>query len=223
MLVGQIDRFILIQPTGDVDLLGVRFQPGGLHALLGLNVQEVNHQRIALSSISARLSRRLTEATCGDLDANLDRVLRTLTTMLPKSERRRSLVERAVVELGASQGTLAISDLGRRLGVTPRQLERRFRHEAGLTPKRFARILRFNNLLRLCQNRPATWTEYSLACGYYDQAHLIRDFHDLAGMSPRAFHRSTHKLADCFSIGQCRSDFSNSTNRISAILADSLE
>ncbi|MFF4181655.1 helix-turn-helix domain-containing protein [Streptomyces sp. NPDC001691] len=85
-----------------------------------------------------------------------------------------------------SSGTLPIREVAARTGWSIRHLETLFRREFGLTPKRVARILRL---------RRATWllttgtraTEAALACGFYDQSHLSREFTALTGVTPGRF------------------------------------
>ena len=60
---------------------------------------------------------------------------------------------------------------------------------AGLTPKAAARVIRFDRTRRLLQRQAAAGTLGPLAdvaaeCGYYDQAHLAREFSELAGCPP---------------------------------------
>ena len=57
-----------------------------------------------------------------------------------------------------------------------------------MAPKLLARILRFQRAVGLME-QPLGWAEIALACGYYDQAHLIRDFKQFAGSSPSEFAR----------------------------------
>jgi AraC-like DNA-binding protein len=88
-----------------------------------------------------------------------------------------------------SRGTVPIADLARETGWTPRHLGTRFRNEFGLTPKAAARVVRFDRARRLLQRRveaggaPAL-ADLAAAGGYYDQAHLAREFRELAGCAP---------------------------------------
>ncbi|MGH8930211.1 MAG: helix-turn-helix domain-containing protein, partial [Egibacteraceae bacterium] len=93
------------------------------------------------------------------------------------------------------------------LGMTPKRLARRFADEVGLTPKRFARVRRFQRLLVAAGDaaRAAAgvdWARLASECGYYDQAHLIHDFRAFSGMSPSsyrprsAWERNHVQLAD---------------------------
>jgi methylphosphotriester-DNA--protein-cysteine methyltransferase len=79
------------------------------------------------------------------------------------------------------------SDVGAaasQLGVSPRQLERRFKAHVGISPKYFARIRRFQRVFPAMEEDSAGWVDAAADCGYYDQAHLIRDFRDFAGEPP---------------------------------------
>jgi AraC-like DNA-binding protein len=75
------------------------------------------------------------------------------------------------------------------LGWSERYLGQRFASEFGLSPKVAARVMRFDRARRLLQQRivsgaPPRLTELALECGYYDQAHLAREFCEMAGCSP---------------------------------------
>jgi AraC-like DNA-binding protein len=94
--------------------------------------------------------------------------------------------------LTRSGGTIGAGDLAGRVGWSPRYLQRRLLAETGLTPKAAARVIRFDRARRTLQGQAATdggaraGTLAGLAagCGYYDQAHLAREFRELAGCPP---------------------------------------
>ena len=69
-------------------------------------------------------------------------------------------------------------------GVSPRQLERRFRAAVGVPPKALARVLRFQAVLQAVGAGAGDWAGLALDHGYFDQPHLIRDFQELSGESP---------------------------------------
>ncbi|MBK9241635.1 MAG: AraC family transcriptional regulator [Acidobacteria bacterium] len=94
---------------------------------------------------------------------------------------------RAAVELIAgTQGLMPIDVVAARVSVTRRQLERTFLRTVGVTPKRLARITRFQHALRVLEEceSASPGTRTAVTCGYADQAHFIRDFRDLAGCPP---------------------------------------
>ena len=68
-------------------------------------------------------------------------------------------------------------------GMSARQFRRRCREEAGLGPKHLARILRFRRACRLA-DQGESWLRVAMEAGYFDQAHLIRDFREFTGTTP---------------------------------------
>jgi transcriptional regulator GlxA family with amidase domain len=91
--------------------------------------------------------------------------------------------------LVASGGHCPVSELAAETGWSDRHLRSRFSAETGITPKAAARVIRFDRTRRLLQCRTAAGSPLLLAdlaadCGYYDQAHLAREFRDLAGLPP---------------------------------------
>ncbi|PZG23703.1 AraC family transcriptional regulator [Nonomuraea aridisoli] len=91
-------------------------------------------------------------------------------------------VAQAWRRLRETGGRLPIAVLARELGWSRRHLGERFRRETGLSPKTAARVIRFERACRLLRSpRPPSLAETAAECGYFDQAHLAREFRDLGG------------------------------------------
>ena len=79
-------------------------------------------------------------------------------------------------------------------GLSAGHFTRLFQEEVGLTPKQFARVRRFRTVLRRARTahtaQRVNWAQLAADCGYYDQAHLIKEFHAFAGVCPSAYLRA---------------------------------
>ena len=90
--------------------------------------------------------------------------------------------------LDQSAGSLAIRRLTSELGWSRKHLIAQFRQRIGLPPKLLARILRFNGVVRTLEHADRVhWAALASDCGYYDQAHFIRDFRAFSGTTPSDF------------------------------------
>ena len=65
--------------------------------------------------------------------------------------------------------------------------DRAFEARVGLTPKRFARLLRFQRVIAHAARGRADWARVAADCGYYDQSHLVHEFRALSGLTPSAY------------------------------------
>jgi AraC-like DNA-binding protein len=95
--------------------------------------------------------------------------------------------------LNETGGMMPVSALADELQWSRKHLANRFRADVGLAPKTIARLLRFRRVVD-SGDLSSRWTEVALDAGYFDQAHLIRDFRQFAGMTPVEFQRS--RLSD---------------------------
>jgi methylphosphotriester-DNA--protein-cysteine methyltransferase len=91
----------------------------------------------------------------------------------------------AAALLAGSAGRVSIHNLATHFNVSVRQLERSFLSEMGVTPKRFARVARFQAALDTRVRMPdRSWLAIATDSGYHDQMHLVHDFVDFAGLPP---------------------------------------
>ena len=99
-------------------------------------------------------------------------------------------IDIAMLILVKSQGKLSMDYLASQSCLSNRQLERRSLERIGLSPKCFARMIRFSEAHNYKEQHPHTpWTEIAHRFGYYDQMHLIRDFREFTGVTPSMINR----------------------------------
>jgi AraC-like DNA-binding protein len=190
-----------LTPLGARVLLGL---PAGDLAALDLEGDEV------LGRFAAELQERVrAEGTWADRFAVLDGLLATragLTGAVPPGPHRpapfprhtgpmdaRHLIAPEVTHawrtLLATGGAMSVAELAQETGWSARHLDNRFRAEIGLTPKAAARVIRFDRARRMLMRRvsqggPPALADLAAVGGYYDQAHLAREFRGLAGCPP---------------------------------------
>jgi len=192
-LVGQMDRFTRVQPTGPVRAVGVRFRPGGAHPFLWFPQQEVAGQIVSLESVEGRLQDQFEQAVF-DARSGAERIERMEALLIGRLRLRPEPGMEAALRSMRTQLPMraAIAESG----WSERQFRRRFEEVVGIGPKVFSRIIRFQRALRAIERTrllPA-----ALECGYYDQAHFIKDFKSFAGEAPAAYTSRKHPLADHF-------------------------
>jgi AraC-like DNA-binding protein len=88
------------------------------------------------------------------------------------------------------KGVVQIKQLEEKFHISERWLEKQFAAQVGLSPKEFARIIRFKSLVAQVMVTPSvSWGKIIADFGYYDQSHLIRDFQTFTGQSPTQFFK----------------------------------
>jgi transcriptional regulator GlxA family with amidase domain len=201
LLVGEVRRPSLVRPLGPCAIIGARLTPAGVRAFFDAPAHGLIDQTFALDTV---LDLETRSAVAGVVAAEpSDRLRLFETALLGKVRRCRrhdALVARVVGELECPGALPSLDDIARRSGITRRQLERRFLDAVGIPPRTVAQLARFQRALALLQSRRVCVriADAAAACGYYDQAHLVRDFKRFAGLPPQAFFRREEPFADLF-------------------------
>lgn len=191
LLVGQITGPFLLQPTGRIELLGVRFRTAALGCFLsGTPAHVLTDLDYATSDVLGARLRTLAEeaASTRTAEARIAVVEARMREDLRHASAIDARIAAAVDIIARTHGTARVDDVASSVGSSPRQLERLFLENTGLGPKRLARITRFERLVSLLNPAPPEgWARTAIRCGYYDQAHLIRDFREFTGGPPGEF------------------------------------
>jgi AraC-like DNA-binding protein len=214
-VVGLHNRHQLTRAVGERHFMVVRFTPMGAHLFLGLPMHLIANEAVDLELIDPALARVLVSRV-GVAGSWTDRFA-AMESLI--AERIAEAVIPAAIgfawrRLVATDGRIALGSLATEMDCSHRTLIARFRTCVGFPPKTIARLLRFNRAVRSLDrlsrtraNEPAgkpyieakqpdnplvgaiQWADLAADCGYFDQAHLIKDFGDFAGMTPNAFLR----------------------------------
>jgi AraC-like DNA-binding protein len=200
LAAGLHTRPAAIAHDGNQHSVSVELTPAGARPLLGVPAGELAGAVVDLEDLLGPQVRELLERmaaapTWKACFAVLDAVLTRRAPERAQAERTMAAAWDRIVESG---GTVRIADLAADVGYSRRQLSKRFLREYGLTPKQAARVVRFERswlLLRQLERtrraservtRPAL-ADVAVQCGYYDQAHLAREWNELAGCPPSAW------------------------------------
>jgi len=123
-----------------------------------------------------------------DTLTNVRALSRTMTRRIARAGGPTGIALGATRAIGDCEGRVSIADMACGYGLTRQGFARRFVEGAGLSPKLYARITRFQHLVHaLLLTDVERWSAVSLDIGYYDQAHMINEFRSFAGCSPRLF------------------------------------
>ena len=213
-VAGQMTRPVHVMPTGSVRLFGVRFTPGGTVPFIDGPPAELTNQIVALDALAWRLERELAERLDPTYASDLlvDAAEGVLARRLERSKDRRGPIRAAVQRMLRSSGRASIDRIADDLGISGRQLERRFVSEVGLGPKLFCRILRFQTVFQAVEQGDSRWVDVAAGCGYYDQSHLIRDFRQFGGDTPASLLADLTKFGEFFTRTHRTSLSSNTRN-----------
>jgi AraC-like DNA-binding protein len=188
-LIGQPTSLTWRQGGHDFSVYQIELEPGALHRLTGLSLADLTDEAIDAEAVFPPDFRGLvdrlaeTEAPKAMIALAEDYLLRALE----RANRGRGVADLIAQQLIATPGA-SVERLARRCDLSPRTLRRDFIARMGISPKLFARIARFDLLLRLRNRAPETdWLTVAVHAGYYDDHHVRRDFKAFAQTTPTEY------------------------------------
>lgn len=183
---------VVVAPQGRCRVLGIRFDPAGACALIRASMRELVDVTIDLRAALGRAAAELGERCAGARSAA--GVVRTAAEWLarqmqsePSADPEVSWTIRAI---RGARGLVSMEEIGSQMSLSRARFAQRFCDYSGVTPKVFARIVRFHHALTLL-GRVEGIAAASAELAYYDQSHMYRDFAQFAGMTPGAFIGAT--------------------------------
>lgn len=192
-LGGLHGGYTVVDSCGSQRGLEISLTPVGAQRLLGVSMREVTSRLVPLGDafgvLAAELREQIIEGT--DWRTRFAVAERFLIARFERSPEPPAALRWALDRMHLTHGTVDIASLTEELGCSRRYLIGLFNDHVGVPPKLFARLLRFQQASAFSESGQHGWSEVAARFGYYDQAHLIRAFHQFAGRTPVSFAASS--------------------------------
>jgi AraC-like DNA-binding protein len=187
-VTSRMNQFMDVQTRDKVSFISVCFSIGGAYSFFPMSMQAVANQAIDLGDVWG--------ISAGDLQQGVDEVptmrqrvqliQQYLIRQLSKAGPYDSGVGYCIDQITRANGQLSLEALAGHVGISNRQLARRFNQCIGVSPKEFSRITAFKQaLMQLKNDSDYNLTQIAHESGYYDQAHFIHTCRDYSGLTPR--------------------------------------
>ncbi|HEY6490487.1 MAG: helix-turn-helix domain-containing protein [Terracidiphilus sp.] len=193
LLAGPYSRSFQFDPSESTAVLGVLFRPGAARLFFPFPANELHNLDIALRELHPEEADRLLNELCSASGepARFQMIERYLTRKLKGAVLTPPAVRYGVEQLSREGLVRGVRSIQSETGLSHTRFIQLFREHVGLTPKLFYRVRRFRMLInRIEKGLPVKWVELATDCGYFDQAHLIRDFRVFAGITPHEYRPS---------------------------------
>lgn len=182
--------------------VAAKLRPGGLGAVLTVPAVELTDRIVPLSAVVSVDAPQLVATVsdrAGDIPAQVEALATAIRGVLRQADPVRLEASRAAVRAGSiaqyERSVRSVRAMAARSGTGVRSLQRLFAEHAGVTPLWMLRRYRLIDAADAARGgRPPSWSALAAALGYADQAHLIRDFKSVVGMTPAAYAASVVPL-----------------------------
>lgn len=173
-LMGVSTRLLQVQVQPGTVFWGIRFKPGALRCYFDLEAEAIRNRVMPLASQPDWTD----WVKLAPGQPSFDQWL------LPRQRAKPDPLVRQIVTSLNQVNPNRVGEVLAEIPLSERQVQRRFQRAVGVSPKMFARLRRARLALEQLVVEKQTTLDVVHRLGYYDQAHLIRDFADMAGQTP---------------------------------------
>ena len=196
-ITSRMSNFMDVKAQRSVNFLSICFYSGRAYPFFQVPMHDLANQLIDLGELWGRcvddMQERMDRAKT--MAQRVQLIQQYLVARLQKLGTIDSGVDFCIGQVNQANGQLSLEELANRVGISNRQLIRRFNQFVGLSPKEFARITSFLNALKQLKKYPAlSLTEIAYESAYYDQAHFIHACRAYSGLTPSQLVTSTNVL-----------------------------
>jgi len=178
---------------GESRVFGVKFRPGGFRPFVQLPVSTYSNRTVALHTVLGSVAQGLDQQVLMHTDhhAAIDAIEAFLLALHPVADPMSELTAGIVDRIATCRQITKVEQIAQEYDTGMRRLQRLFDEYVGVSPKWVIQRYRLHEAAeRIAAAREPLWTDIALDLGYADQAHFIRDFKQLVGLSPAEYFRS---------------------------------
>jgi AraC-like DNA-binding protein len=193
------DQFFIKLPNKTFRFLWVSIKPFFFNWISKVPIHEINNNITNLEDLFSKndlddLYRVLDEAGNENLVWLLDAFF---LKMYEKNCRKNAALLHNQQSIYNNWGVLNFEKMAAAQNISLRTVQRNFQIHMGMSPKYYARIVRFNKVMKLRREKPnLNWHDIIYLCNYHDQSHFIHDIKSLTNKTPTAFFGNDIVLAD---------------------------
>lgn len=177
-----------MEPNSYLILLLIQLSPYGLYQITRQSQVEFAGKRLSLADIDNELFNSLYQAFI--MSKNTIELINTCEKIL-YSRMEKPLISDALLlatsVISDSHGQVQVKEVACKSGYSERHLNRLFLTQIGMNIKNYARLTRFNYVLKHIQKSPCFFSALSQQAGYFDQAHFDKDFKAISGVTPQKY------------------------------------
>ena len=186
-IFGTTTSFIEFDSAKHAQMFGIRFKPAGITAFTRIPPIEFTDRSVELSLVKTLFDKSFYETlpekkSATELIAHTNNYLINLLPHLYHSERQ---ITCAVNTINLAKGQLNLAALASAVCLSQRHFERKFKAAIGVSPKMYAKIVKFKHAMHNIVAYPnKDLLTIAIECGYYDRTHLMKDIKSLSGDVP---------------------------------------
>lgn len=185
---GQLTKYKDVVLRKNTGMIAVVFHPNSAKAFIHLNINELTNKSVDLKDVYAKgeiINLNYEIKKTNDLESKV-RVVESflLSKFFVANKYQYALIQQSVNLINQKHGTCSIKQIAEKIHVGHRHFERLFKSYVGITPKLYSNIIRFSKAHNdIEQGKKILDVLYE--CGYFDQAHFIKDYKRFTGITPK--------------------------------------
>lgn len=192
---------VRLEQLASVRIFGVRLLPWATKSFFkknnqysGLNITDAEY--LFTTSTGHELNLKLFNT---DLQNGFLLLEEWLIEFLKKNGAIDEIVSDAIALMLKKKGVVELDKLLNQYGLTKRRIEQRFNECVGMCPKQYSRMIKFQSIFQAINTgKIKLLTDIVYECGYHDQSHLIRNFREFTGTTPKKYFSEQNLISNFF-------------------------
>ncbi len=188
VICGQQTNYYDLSLSGKTGMILIVFRPHGVKSFFNFPITELLNENLSLHDLAINETKELEDKLFNSRN-NKERVIHLENFLIKRLFHNNEFerVEHAIKIIENSNGQIKAKDIAQEVCLGIKQFERTFSKYVGINPKKFASIVRFQNVVQMKSKYNKSMSQLAFDNGYYDQSHFIHDFKSLTGLTPKAF------------------------------------
>jgi AraC-like DNA-binding protein len=180
---------------------GVRFFPGGIYSLFGIPQQDFANSHFDIDLVWSGMTNEIEDRIFEE--PSFEKKVKIMEEFLISYMRTKTIVDDSLINkllyhIFVTEGKTSVQELAKREVISTRQMNRIFCRWIGTSPKRFCEVVRFQAIINVIQSSPGIDRGLAYNHGYFDQAHMLRDFKRYYGDSLSVAVREFGNMSDFY-------------------------